>query len=329
MAVQHSTGSAGHVKVRIIIATLLLAVLVGALTLRPDGRAAHGVTAAPPTTVATYQPGAIQQQQLIGGRRRTWTLVMPPIATSPTTSDLPLVVVLHGRGGNGRAMEAFGFDRLGARDRVVLAYPDGLDGSWDDGRQGVDSLTHRDHVDDGAFIDAVIADAVGHHYVDAHRVGIIGYSNGALMASLLSCRPDADVAAYALVSGPGAAGSADQCQPGHPVPMLEVHSLGDPVVPYLGGTVAPANGHARGSTQSVQAWLRMWKQLDGCTESIVDEVGRAGLAVTQTTATGCQAGSTVVQDTTHDATHRWHPGPGFDTTAVTWAFVTSHLGTAA
>ena len=31
-------------------------------------------------------------------------------------------------------MRALGFDPLAAKDRVVVAYPDGLDGSWNDGR---------------------------------------------------------------------------------------------------------------------------------------------------------------------------------------------------
>ena len=101
--------------------------------------------------------------------------------------------------------------------------------------------------------------------------------------------------------------------------------VGDPVVPFKGGTIAAADGHPRGSSLSVADWRQMWLQIDGCADWKSDMVGTPGRAVTQMVAIGCRAGGEVVNDIIDDATHRWHRAPEFDTTEATWAFVASRL----
>ncbi|PNG62082.1 polyhydroxybutyrate depolymerase, partial [Vibrio vulnificus] len=49
------------------------------------------------------------------------------------------LVVLHGSRGDGaqmRRISGYGFDRLAAQEGFLVAYPDGLEGHWDDFRQG-------------------------------------------------------------------------------------------------------------------------------------------------------------------------------------------------
>ena len=108
--------------------------------------------------------------------------------------------------------------------------------------------------------------------------------------------------------------------------MMEVHSLGDPVVPYDGGRIASADGHPRGSSLAVADWRQMWMGLNGCTSWRTESLAVHGPVVTQVVAQGCRSGGEVVTDTIADATHRWHRAPAFDTTEVTWSFVTSRLG---
>jgi len=43
--------------------------------------------------------------------------------------------VLHGHGGRGKQiMRGSGFNKLSDRDRFIVAYPDGIDKAWNDGR---------------------------------------------------------------------------------------------------------------------------------------------------------------------------------------------------
>ncbi|MCU1346655.1 MAG: Feruloyl esterase [Acidimicrobiia bacterium] len=308
-----------------------LAVVLATVELRPaageSGESGAPVppAAAPSTVPALHWGGtrADRHQLVVDGWARTWTVVAP--RPEPGHDRFPLVVVLHGRGGTGASMRSFGFDALAAKDRVIVAYPDGLQGSWNDGREGVDSFAHLQHVDESHFIEAIVADAVANYSANPARVGVIGYSNGALLASLLSCRAQPIAVAFALVSGPGAAGGAAACRPPQPVPVLEVHSLGDPIVAYQGGPIASADGHSRGSSMSVEQWRQMWQTIDGCTSWTNERLDTVGPAVTQLVAAGCRSGGEVVSDVISDATHRWHRAPDFDTSLAAWSFVASRL----
>ena len=70
---------------------------------------------------------------VVGGVTRTYVLHVPPHpAKSPA-----LIVAFHGHLGTGAHMEELsGFDALSDRDGFVVAYPDGLDRGWNDGRTG-------------------------------------------------------------------------------------------------------------------------------------------------------------------------------------------------
>lgn len=173
----------------------------------------------------------------IGGRSRTYTLVMPP--TTPATL-YPLVMVLHGHGGTGAVARAsFDLERLG---RAIFVYPD-APGGWD-----LDSPTPQNP--DVALFDAILARATESACVDSRRVFVAGFSNGAYMANQLACRRGDRIRAIASHGGGGpyeAAGGAydDQGQllcGGKPVAALIVHGLAD-------GTVSPSEGD-----KSVEHW---------------------------------------------------------------------------
>ena len=68
----------------------------------------------------------------------------------------PLVVVLHGAGGTASDVRAhLGWDALADREGMMIAYPDGLDRTWN---AGACCGPARDRgVDDVAFLDALVA----------------------------------------------------------------------------------------------------------------------------------------------------------------------------
>src|ERR1700753_2636439 len=62
----------------------------------------------------------------VGDRTRTYRL-----HGSSATAAVPLVVVLHGAVGTGlQAEQSYGWDAVADRDRFVVAYPDGVNRTW-------------------------------------------------------------------------------------------------------------------------------------------------------------------------------------------------------
>jgi polyhydroxybutyrate depolymerase len=93
-------------------------------------------------------------------------------------------------------------------------------------------MAAREGVDDLAFLDAVIADAVARFGVNVARVYATGMSNGAILAEAYGATRPGKVRAVAGVAGtldPGA----------HPpkgaVPVLHIHGTADSRVPFQGG----------------------------------------------------------------------------------------------
>ena len=73
--------------------------------------------------------------------------------------------------------------------------------------------------------------------VDQNRLFVTGYSNGAVMASVLACVDAAQVAAIAPVSG---IANPANCKPSRPVSVVAFHGTSDPLIPYTGGLGAEA-----------------------------------------------------------------------------------------
>lgn len=140
----------------------------------------------------------------------------------------PLVIVLHGAGGSAERMRSdLGWDGVADREGLVVAYPDGLDRTWNAGRCCGGA---RDRgIDDVAFLDALAAairreDGTGPVYA-------VGFSNGAMMSYAWACaRPDA-------LAGIGPVGGAllVDCPAPAPLTVVAVHGRLDAIVPLDGG----------------------------------------------------------------------------------------------
>ena len=69
----------------------------------------------------------------VDGRERTYQLHLPD--SYDGTTPLPVVVALHGGGGNvAKARRGYRLEPLADRDGFIIVYPQGLDGHWNDGR---------------------------------------------------------------------------------------------------------------------------------------------------------------------------------------------------
>ena len=255
----------------------------------------------------------------INSVERQWTVFVP---TGTKDGDkLPLLIVLHGVGGKGAGMRRLGFDRFAQAAGVLVAYPDALGGSWNDGRPGMEPLTGTP-ADDIAFLRELIARSVAELGADPVHVSIAGFSNGALMASRAACEMTDQLEAVVLVSGSGPRGVAERCKPSRPLRLMVVFGTADAVVPYDGGQVAPYAGKSRGQVAAVRELLDVWRTANGCTgTNPAQDVAGTTPRVSALRGSGCRAD--LVHFRVTGGGHEWITTPAFDTTTEAWRFVSA------
>ena len=263
--------------------------------------------------------GVNEQQLPAGGFSRNYLAVVPP----PTAKPRSLLIVLHGVNGRGANMRSMGFEPAAAPNGTVVVYPDALGGSWNDGRLGMEPMQPGMVTDDIAFLRALIDEMVSRANVDASRVAVAGFSNGAMMASRVACEMPDRVRGVALVGGTAGPNYAQSCQPSRSVPIVEVHGTNDPIVPYAGGKVADNQGHKRGSVISVADFVSFWSSTCHCSGTRETNI-KAALAVTMVEAQSCATGSPVVHYRVNGGSHEWFRIQGFDTTKVVWDFLATN-----
>lgn len=120
------------------------------------------------------------------GRERTYYVSAPDAGSGP----FPLVVLLHGSGGDGAQM----IDRwkaIAAQESIALAAPNSL--------HSAEGWTLRDDGPD--FIHAVILAALANHPVDPRRLYLFGQSGGAVYALNLGLLESEYFAAVAFHAG--------------------------------------------------------------------------------------------------------------------------------
>lgn len=289
---------------------------VPAVTVAPALPPAEVVAQPMPAPAPVYLPAGVHEHQVdVDGVSRRWTTVVP---SGPPASAV--MVVLHGVGGRGADMRSAGFEPLAAGKGVVLAYPDALGGAWNDGRPGADHVVAGAPVDDGRFLRMLIDDTVARTGADAGRVAVVGFSNGAVMASRLACDLADRVSAMALVAGTAGQGFERSCRPSRPIAVMMAAGVNDTVVPYAGGRIANWGNKRRGYLAGVEELFTFWRAQNGCT-SLQAAGGEARGA-------GCRSGSPVVRYRVTGAAHEWYRAPRFDTTGTVWDFMLRRLTTA-
>jgi polyhydroxybutyrate depolymerase len=123
----------------------------------------------------------------------------PPALGLPAGDQAALVVVLHQEGGTpaGVASETALQDLR--RRGAALAYPAGVDRSWDAG--ACCGTSSEQGIDDVAFLDAVLEDVPSQAPVDADRAALVGYSSGGMLTYRYVCQRPGRLAAAVVVSG--------------------------------------------------------------------------------------------------------------------------------
>ncbi|BBX68420.1 alpha/beta hydrolase family esterase [Mycolicibacterium psychrotolerans] len=261
--------------------------------------------AAAPAGLSAAAPAGVQGLLDIGGMQRTYVVHVPPGAANG------LVINLHGAGLTGRDQAAAtNYDAIADRYGFVVAYPDGIDLSWADGRGA--SVPDRQGVDDVGFLSTLITELTRQYAISPGRVFVTGMSAGGFMAQRLACDRADLVAAVMPVAG--TLGAAVPCAPSRPVSVLEVHGDADPVVPFTGGPMVGRGGPS--DILSAPAMADRWRAINGCPPPVTTP-GRS-------VSTGCADGTEVDFVTIPGGGHVWPMSWPFDASQASADFFAAH-----
>lgn len=150
----------------------------------------------------------------------------------------PLVIMLHGGGGNAYNGERMSvFDEIADREGFTVIYPNGT------GRFKNILLTWNanhcceyamlNNIDDIAFISKLIDEMILNENIDPKRVYITGMSNGAMMTHQAAIALSDKIAAIATVVGTV---FGDEPKAKNPMPALIINGMEDNEIPIDGGT---------------------------------------------------------------------------------------------
>ena len=238
----------------------------------------------------------------LGGRARTFTLRLPRGAAPDA-----LVLLLHGNHpeADGQQMREWtNFDRQADSWGLAVAYPDGHEGSWADGR-GV-TIAEEAGVDDVAFLRAIIDWSADRYGTFPDRAIVAGMSNGACMAHRMALEGSDKVAVLAAVAGQMPASLLDTT-PSHAVSAILIHGTADSRAPIEGGYSRHRgpNGELRGRMVSLNETAARWRAIDRCPAS-TGQTHATGLSSRHTLQAGA-GGTRVIEWTVFGGGHTW-PG---------------------
>lgn len=256
---------------------------------------------------------------------------------------VPLVVVLHGAFSTSAAMEReTGFSQIADREGFVVAYPDGIGifgllQHWNAGH--CCGKAAAEDLDDVGFVAAVIEDVKRFVEIDARRVYMVGFSNGAMLTHRFAAeRPELLAGAAPLAGAIASTQGTDTAgwqmpSPQLPVPIIMFHGLRDTTIPYHESVAENASSGRRYA--SVMDASRYWSTHNGCERHIRTKAA-ALPEVTIDSWSGCDGNAVVQLYSLGEWGHRW-PGAvftessdangahhGLDAAEIIWSFFEQH-----
>ncbi|WP_151796050.1 alpha/beta hydrolase family esterase [Acinetobacter soli] len=271
-------------------------------------------------SIRYHQLPIVHKRLNVDQRVRSFELFNP----NPNAQSQPLVIALHGGGGNSSQM----IKRFQAQAKAhgfLLVAPQGIGpsekkGVWNSGGCCGDAVQQQ--VDDVRFIQQLIAYLKQHYAIDSTRIYIAGFSNGGMLTYQLAEQMGTQLAAVAVVSGamfeqPPVAKA--------PVPILMIHGTRDHVVPVAGG-VSSIGFVAKAQTKAfepIQFPLQYWKAANQC-QTLSEEV--MSKQVTRLKGEGCAADLMFYQ--LAKGHHVWpastNPHDRVDASTLIWSFFERH-----
>ncbi len=295
-------------------------------------------------TSCVYAAGRLADNQdiTIQTAGHSWHCSVHVPAGYDKSKPTPLVLILHGAGGNGQIyLTKCGWAAKSDEAGFIAAAPDGLPARpnqpmnfktnpnlWNDGQ--LRPLSPRARVDDIAFFKALIAELKRRYNVDASRVYVAGHSNGAGMTFRL-CGEMADV--FAAIAPVASHCWAANPKPTRPVPTLYIIGNQDTLVPVAGGrSTTPWNTR---QLPPVSESLSKWAKAIGNSPTPEPVIEKNGLKIM--TYPALSNGTDMFAYYIEGQGHNWPGGkpmlpsrivgptnPSFSATNAIWDFFTKH-----
>jgi polyhydroxybutyrate depolymerase len=209
---------------------------------------------------------------------------------------VPLLLSLHGDGGNGFADElSTGWSVFAETHNFIVAYPDARGypaGTWH---------PYTSPEPDVTLLRQVVADISTHWCINPNEIYLDGWSSGAIMSQRAACEAaDLFKAATSYDGMSPTAGGVAPCQPARPISIgLIVGQMDD----------ATAGGLAPNTAG--------WERYSSCSPTPTHEIDEWGFSDTYSCTGGTQLLARVVTYTRHN----WPYGPrGEDQRARMWSF---------
>ena len=291
---------------------------------------------------SAFPTGTIEQTLESGGLTREYRVYIPP-AYDPA-QPTPLVLTLHGFGGNARQQQRESpWDGVAEREGFISVYPQGTGAParWNAGQSQIEAMERENRgvlgqflggffesvpADDVTFIRELVAQLSQDYCIDPARIYVNGLSNGGGMTNRLACELADVFAAVGTVAGAYTEFEGG-CNPLRPVPVIAFHGVEDPIVPY--------EGNPQISFPAIEDWVRSWAQRDQCDLDSV-EVVQLTEAVASTRYTNCADDAEVAFYSIADGGHTWPGGTmglefligktsqDIDASETMWAFFSDH-----
>lgn len=245
----------------------------------------------------------------VNQQHRSYLLHIPQQANA---TPLPVVISLHGGGGNAQQhREATGMDISADRDGYIVVYPNGSGHlsehllTWNAGN--CCGYAQKQGIDDVLFISVLLDDLAQKTSIDKKRIYAVGHSNGGMMAHYLGEMLPDKIAAIASVSG----AHIPLTLTSRAIPVLHIHSVDDPRALYYGGLGPPfpLTG-SRVLHSSVDETLAAWVRLNGCSTTATEKAYRKlnGQTATQLVYEHCRNDAEVMLWKLTGAGHGWPGG---------------------
>ena len=149
----------------------------------------------------------------------------------------PLLLVLHGRYGTGKASkEQYGMNAVAEEHGFIVVYPDGYEKSWNDGRG--EGPAFESNIDDVGFIEKILDHMEFNYTINDKKVYTTGMSNGGFMSMRLGCELAHRFTAVGSVAATMAIDPGSWCSPSREMPVILIGGVADPIVPYNGGEIS-------------------------------------------------------------------------------------------
>ena len=262
----------------------------------------------------------------VGDESRGYRLYIPDNLSVHDT--VPLLLAFHQFSDTARGMERMtGFNTIADREGFIVVYPQGKRRMWNSGMGS--------NTDDLAFIDALLEHLVATYPVNPVRIYATGASAGAMMIQYYACHRDR-FAAIAPVMGPMRSEMESGCE--RHLPVLYMHGIDDPVIPYEGGLTDAGPGSSV-VFLSAEATAAFWARNNDCNgepemSTTTDNVGNQVAIVYRYL---CEPNRETLLYAVPNCGHTWPGGrnrypqfivgqlvTGFDASQAIWEFFSRH-----